>query len=55
MLSGIDDFQDYDGSRNIDSGDGRNREKDEDLASQGNVELPIKVFELLVLSLKPYL
>lgn len=44
VLSGIDDFQDYDGSRNIDSGDGRNREKDEDLASQGNVELPIKAW-----------
>lgn len=50
VLSEIDDFQDCDGSRNIDSGDGRKRKKDdslhcgENVASQGDIELPIKVW-----------
>ncbi|CAN4099749.1 unnamed protein product [Withania somnifera] len=50
VLSGIDDFQYCDGSRNIDSGDGRKRKKDdslhcdENVASQGDIDLPIKVW-----------
>ncbi|XP_059299183.1 uncharacterized protein LOC132051928 isoform X1 [Lycium ferocissimum] len=51
VLSGIDDLKDTDGSRKIDAGDGRKRKIDdnsllcgENVASQGDIELPFKVW-----------